>query len=86
MQRHLDFWSRTTIAVTLVLFLAALFIKGLGHDILLEAGVFLVSVKLIMMAYKSSVATAEIEARLDKLHEAVTRLEHKLEAAPDRSI
>jgi len=33
----------------------ALFTKGFTHDILLEAGVLLVSVKLIIMAYKNSV-------------------------------
>ena len=36
------------------------------HDLLLEAGVFLVSVKLIMMAYKNSVAGKKI---MDELRE-----------------
>ena len=54
---HLDVASRIVIALTLVLFGTALFIKGLGHDILLEAGVFLVSVKLILMAVANRDAT-----------------------------
>ena len=63
-----------------MLFLAALFLKGLGHDILLEAGVFLVSVKLIIMAYKNSVATAELEGRFERLHAVLTRMERLLES------
>ncbi len=56
--RHTDPWSAVVIAITLILFLIALFAKGFTHDLLLEAGVFLVSVKLILMGYKIS-ATAE---------------------------
>lgn len=42
MHRHLDVPTLLTIAVTLVLFAVALFVKGFTHDLLLEAGVFLV--------------------------------------------
>ena len=62
--QHLDTGSRAVIVVTCVLFIAALFIKGVGHGVLLEAGVFLVSVKLIIMAYKNSVAEAQIKEQL----------------------
>jgi len=37
-----------------------LFTRGFTHNLLLEAGVFLVSVKLILMAYKNSVIAKEI--------------------------
>jgi hypothetical protein len=74
-QRHLDIGSRLVILVTFVLFVVALFIKGLGHDLLLEGGVFLVSVKLIMMAYKNSVATRQLNDRLDQLQVTLTRME-----------
>src|SRR5438045_2524576 len=47
------------IALTLILFIVALFIQGLTHELLLEAGVFLVSVKLILMSYKNSVLAGE---------------------------
>jgi hypothetical protein len=63
------------VAITLVLFGAALFYTGLTHDLLLEAGVFLVSVKLIMMAYKSSVSNDAVKKKLDEIHSAVQRLE-----------
>ncbi len=84
MQRHLDFWSRAIIGITLMLFVVAVFVKGLGHDILLEAGVFLVSVKLIIMAYKNSVAAADLEARFDKLHTTLARMERLLESAAEK--
>ncbi len=84
MKRHLDVWSRAIIVITLILFLVAVFVKGLGHEILLEAGVFLVSAKLIMMAYKNSVTAAELEARFDKVQAALTRLECQLESAVDK--
>ncbi len=79
-QRHLDAWSGAVIVVTFVLFVAALFFKGLGHDLLLEGGVFLVSVKLIMMAYKSSVATAKLNTRLDGLETTLARIEDVLQS------
>ena len=79
-QRHLDIGSWLVILVTLVLFVAALFFKGFGHDLLLEAGVFLVSVKLVMMAYKSSLATRQVNDRLDGLQTILTRMESRLES------
>ncbi len=77
MQKHLDIWSRLVILVTLVLFVAALFVKGFGHGLLLEAGVFLVSIKLITMAYKNSVGQAEVVGRLDALQQALARVEQQ---------
>lgn len=62
--RHFDAGSIIVIAITLVLFVAALFFKGLTHDLLLEAGVFLVSVKLIIMSYKSGESSASIQREL----------------------
>lgn len=59
-----DLGSVLTIATTLVLFVVALFVKGFTHDLLLEAGVFLVSVKLVLMNYKSGIATESIRAEL----------------------
>ena len=79
-QRHLDLGSRVVIFITLVLFVAALFFKGFGHDLLLEGGVFLVSVKLIMMAYKNSVAAGQLNVRLDGLQTTLTRMESLLES------
>ena len=64
MKKHFDIGSMIVIIVTFILFILALFTKGFTQDILLEAGVFLVSVKLIMMAYNSSVHIKSIENEL----------------------
>jgi len=52
--KQFDTGSIFVIIITFILFTVALFIKGFTHDLLLEAGVFLVSVKLILMSYKNS--------------------------------
>jgi len=62
-----DAGSLVVIVITLVLFVWALFERGLTHDLLLEAGVFMVSVKLIMMSYRNSLKAAAIEAKLDAI-------------------
>lgn len=61
--------------ITLALFIIALFEKGLTHDLLLEAGVFLVSVKLVMAAYTGSVRTERLLNRLNDLEQGILRLE-----------
>jgi len=55
--KHFDIGSMVIITITLILFIIALFFTGFTHDILLETGVFLISVKLIVMTYKSSVSS-----------------------------
>lgn len=70
MKEHLDLGSIIVILITLVLFIAALFVKGLTHDLLLEAGVFLVSVKVIMMAYANSVHANEILREIREIKDA----------------
>jgi hypothetical protein len=64
---HFDFWSLFVIVLTFALFIVALFIKGLTHEILLEAGVFLVSLKLIMISHKNSVLAKKTEFQLERL-------------------
>jgi hypothetical protein len=64
---YLDAGSLLVIFITLLLFLIALAEKGFTHDMLLEAGVFLISVKLIMMAYKNGKQEAALQAKLDRL-------------------
>ncbi len=67
-RKHFDGPSIVVIVLTLILFVAAVFAKGLTHDVLLEAGVFLVSVKLVLQTYKNSVAAKHLEARLEAIH------------------
>ncbi len=67
MKKHFDTGSILVITVTFILFVIALFIKGFTHALLLEAAVFLVSVKLIMMAYKSSENMKSLENELKEI-------------------
>jgi len=71
MKRHIDIWSLLVIIITFILFIIALFVKGMTHDLLLETGVFLVSVKLILMAYTNRVAAARIEKKLDEIKKTI---------------
>jgi hypothetical protein len=65
--KHFDIGSIIVIVITFVLFAMALFFTGFTHDLLLEVGVFLVSVKLIMMAYKTSVSSKDIHRELEEI-------------------
>ena len=70
-RKLLDIGSWITIAVTLVLFAVALLVEGVPHDLLLEAGVFLVSAKLVIMSYKNALASDELKMELQRLREAL---------------
>jgi len=70
-RKLLDIGSWVTIAVTLVLFAVALAMKGLTHDLLLEAGVFLVSVKLVIMSYKNAMVSDDLRAEVRRLRETL---------------
>ena len=79
MRKHLDLATQVTLAVTLVLFVVALFAKGLTHDLLLEAGVFLVSMKLVIMSFKSSVSIRGVDAQLRDVKTSLERIEQSLD-------
>lgn len=79
-RKPFDAWSLLVILITLVLFVTAVFAKGLTHDLLLEAAVFLVSVKLILMTYKNGVIADSLQRKLDEIHAAVGRLEGKTDS------
>jgi len=64
---HFDIGTIIVIVITFVLFTIALFFTGFTHDLLLEAGIFLISIKLIVMAYKSSVISTKIESELKEI-------------------
>lgn len=71
MKKHFDTPTVIIIIITFVLFAIALFVKGFTHDLLLEAGVFLISVKLILLGYKNSVTNSKL---LEELQEIKRRL------------
>ena len=61
---YFDPLSMVVIVLTLVLFVVALFVTGFTHDLLQECGVFLVSVKLIMMSHKNGISARLAEEQL----------------------
>ena len=71
MSKHIDLNSFIIIFITFLLFFIALFVKGLTQDMLLEAGVLLVSIKLIMMAYKHRVYIDELKEELREIKELI---------------
>jgi len=71
---HFDTGSLIVIVITFVLFVAALFTKGFTHELLLEAGVFLISVKLILMVYKNK---EDIDSIHDKLDLILRKMDEK---------
>ncbi len=73
MRKHFDVGSVMVIIVTFVLFTIALFTKGFTHNLLLEAGVFLVSVKLILMAYNNSVNVKSFQKEIKEIKELLKK-------------
>lgn len=69
MKKYVDIGNAAVIVITLVLFLLALITTGLTKNLMLEAGVFLVSIKIILMSYKSSQSSKEILEELRGIRE-----------------
>ena len=67
MKKYFDTGSIVVIIITFFLFVLALFTTGFSRDLLLGAGVFLVSAKLIMMGYHHRVASKELEKELKEI-------------------
>jgi hypothetical protein len=80
MHKHLDLGTQLTLAVTLAFFVVALFEKGFTHDLLLEAGVFLVSVKLVIMSYKASLSIGALDSQLAAVRSSLQRIEQSLQS------
>ena len=68
-KQRLDVASTLTLVVTVLLFASALFETGLPHDLSLEVGVFLVSLKLVFASHRARLTQDDIEAKLDRLME-----------------
>ena len=71
MKKHFDSGTIFVIFLTGLLFIVALFVKGFTHELLLVAGVLLVSIKLIIMTYRNSLNYDELKK---ELHEIKTLL------------
>ncbi len=70
-RENLSTASLIVVAITFVLFVLALFTKGFTHDLLLEAAVFLVSVKLIMLSHSSASGIRLVDEKLDKIYSEI---------------
>jgi hypothetical protein len=73
MSKPSDPWAIIIIVLTCGLFVLALFLKGFTHELLLEAGVFLVSLKLILMARKNTETENRLERQLTRIEELLAR-------------
>ena len=67
MTKYLDPGTILVIFVTILLFVVALFVKGFTNALLLEAGVLLVSIKLIMMAYRNGLNYDDLKKDLNEI-------------------
>lgn len=74
-RENFDIGTLIVIAITFILFAIALFHKGFTHDLLLEAAVFLVSVKLILLSYQNSVTGKRVLRALDDIKKTLAKPE-----------
>lgn len=75
--RYFDTGTLFVIFLTLVLFVAALYYTGFTHDVLLETGVFLVSVKLILMSYHNKLVSDALLLELGEIRSLIEELRNK---------
>ena len=76
MKKHLSKTDLIIIGTTMALFITALFVKGITKDLLLEAGVLLVSIKLIIMNFHTSITNKKILDELDNMKETLTDIKN----------
>ncbi|NMC41995.1 MAG: hypothetical protein GYA43_12640 [Bacteroidales bacterium] len=73
---YIDYWSLVVLILTALLFIGALFFKGFTHDLLLETGVFLVSVKIIMMIYRNNLNYRDVKKDLGEIKQILSEKKH----------
>jgi hypothetical protein len=69
MKKNFDLANAIVIAITFILFMIALFATGFTKDLLLEAGVLLVSIKIILMGAVNRNSNKEIIKKLNEINE-----------------
>lgn len=77
MKKYLSAADFLVIIITFILFTIALFVKGITHDLLLEAGVLLVSVKIIMMHYKNALSSNAILKELGDIKKNLLEMKNE---------
>jgi hypothetical protein len=78
MKKYFEFWNVSVIAITFILFVVALYSTGFTKNLLLEAGVFLVSIKIIMMSHRHSLSNREILKKMDEIIEKIEKTKNGL--------
>jgi len=69
MKKNFDLANTITIALTFILFAIALFTTGFTKELLLEAAVLLVSIKIITMGAANRNSNKEIIKKLNEINE-----------------
>jgi len=77
MKTNFDLANAITIGLTFILFVTALFVTGFTKDLLLEAGVLLVSIKIITMAAETKNTNKEIIKKLNEINEKLENSKSK---------
>ena len=65
--------SMVIIFITFTLFVVSLFQKGLSHEILIDTGIFLVSVKLIVMSFKNNLYMKDLNQQLEEIKKLIRK-------------
>ena len=71
--KSIDLWTNVVILLTVGLLSLSLAVKGFTHELFLEAAVFLVSVKLMLMAGKNAESEKRIERQLTEIKALLVR-------------
>ena len=74
MKNLFGFGNIVVIVLTVILFVTALFVKGITKDLLLETGVLLVSIKLILFNFKQAEFDKDVLRRLDEIQKNLIEL------------
>ena len=73
LRERLDMGSMAVIVITFTLFVVSLFQKGLTHEILVDTGIFLVSVKLIVMSFKNNLYMKDLNQQLEEIKRLIKK-------------
>ena len=73
LRERLDMGSMAIIFITFTLFVVSLFQKGLTHEILVDTGIFLVSVKLIVMSFRNNLYMKDLNQQLEDIKKLIKK-------------
>lgn len=77
MKKILNLGNLVVIVTTFLLFAVALFATGFTKDLLLEAGVLLVSIKIIILGAENKKSNMEILEKLNEINQRLKQSETK---------